>query len=113
MAERLTANPSAIDDELRLVLAIEDGLARDATCADAATPWSGFVEQLLARWGRARHRAGRAASVHQDRALGTIDPHLRVVPVTPRSTDVPAGPFARFTLQPQTTSAKKRLGGRR
>lgn len=113
MAERLAASPDALDDELRLVLAIEGSLAEDATCAEAHRAWAGFVELLLAKWGRARHRAGRAASVHQDRALGTIDQGLRLVPVTAKATDVPAGPFARFTLQPKAAPSKKRIGGRR
>ncbi|MCK6548022.1 hypothetical protein L6R52_19380 [Myxococcota bacterium] len=112
IAERLERAPAAIDEELRLVLAIERALADDASCVEAHRAWSGFVELLVTRWGRARHRAGRAATAHRHRALDAIDPHLRVAPVTAKPTDVPAGPLARFTLQPQTTRAKKRAGGR-
>lgn len=113
MSARLAAAPSALEAELRLVLVIEAELARDSTCGEAHRAWAAFVELLLAKWGRARHRAGHAASVHRERALGAVDQGLRPVPVTPKATDVPASPFARFALQATTTPpSSRRAGGR-
>jgi hypothetical protein len=113
MAQRLAVTPAALDAELSLVLAIEAELAQDSTCGEAHRDWAAFVELLLTKWGRARQRAGQAASVHQGRALGTVDQGLRRVLVTPKPTDVPANPFARFALQATaTTPSPKRVGGR-
>lgn len=112
MSARLAAAPGALEAELRMVLAIETELAQDSTCSEAHRDWAAFVELLLAKWGRAHQRAGQAASVHQDRALGTVDQGLRRVLVTPKPTDVPANPFARFALQARaTTPSSKRAGG--
>lgn len=99
LAERLTSMPARLDGDLRVALAVEAELAGDATCAEAHRQWSRFIELLTAKWGRARVRAARTASAHQERARGVVDSGLRAEPVRPKSTDVPAGPFARFVLR--------------
>lgn len=99
LSEQLTSRPGSLEESLRLFIAIEQELAADRSCTEAAGEWTAFLDTLVQIYGRAHHCAGRSATRHQRSSLEAVDTKARVDPVKPKPTDVPAGPFARFVLQ--------------
>lgn len=111
LASYLSERPGELEQSLRVLLALERELAGDPSAVEAARAWSSFVDRLVGIFGRAARQAGSSELSHRRTALETVDSGARIEKITPKESDVAAGPFARFLLQPKAT--KRRAGSRR